>query len=517
VEAGSERAQTSGEHERRLAVGTLGQQAAQAFAVVAMLGVVTAVARSRSLSEFGTYGLVVSFSAYLLFVQGSVEATAIREIAAARTKDERDRAFTTAVAVYAGFGFLAGLLIATAGVLLLELFKIPSNLEDQARLGVLAIAATTFVGWPMKTFQDGLRGTQRFIPAAGAEALGYCGVAAATAVLLFAVDAPLWTLIAVGGSIPLFIGVAAAGLVLLSGVRLHLRPRDIRRGEARHFLGTSGYILLTGLTDVVIYSLDRAVLATFRSAATVGLYEAAVRPQNLVRQLHATFSQTVLPASSRYLHEGDTMRVRELLLRGTRYTLAATVPVTVTLMVLAGPILEVWLGERFGDAATAMVILLSFWLWAATNGVSVGMLVAAGQVRALVGYSWGVAGTNLCLSLALTPLIGLEGVVLGTAVAYAMWFPYFVRLLLRTFPVSLREYLERGFVPAYVTGAALAAVLALARLTLDLDNAATVAVVAIGGVLAYWAAFYRAWLSGEERTLVRDLLRFRRSAAADLP
>ena len=49
-----------------------------------MLIVATVLARRLSLAEFGVYGLSLSFSTYLLFAQGSVEATAIKRLAETR-------------------------------------------------------------------------------------------------------------------------------------------------------------------------------------------------------------------------------------------------------------------------------------------------------------------------------------------------------------------------------------------------------------------------------------------------
>jgi O-antigen/teichoic acid export membrane protein len=48
-----------------------------------------------------------------------------------------------------------------------------------------------------------------------------------------------------------------------------------------------------------------------------------------------------VPTASRYVPAGDQRRLRELVVRGTRYTLALFVPLCVTLMALAEPILEV--------------------------------------------------------------------------------------------------------------------------------------------------------------------------------
>jgi O-antigen/teichoic acid export membrane protein len=140
MEAGD---QTQGGLGRHVAMGTLVQQAGQAVGLVAMLVMATALGRTLTLSEFGVYGLVSTFSAYLFFALGSAETAAVRGIAEALDEPARDRAFTTALIVYLAFGALAGLLVAGGGNLLIPVFDLSSKLEHQARLGALAVGALT--------------------------------------------------------------------------------------------------------------------------------------------------------------------------------------------------------------------------------------------------------------------------------------------------------------------------------------------------------------------------------------
>ena len=476
-------------------------------AVVSMLAVITALGRTLSIEEFGVYGLALSFSLYLVFVQSSVGATAIKHLAEATDDDARNRAFSTAMAVYLVFGAAAGLLIAAAGIAILQLFDIPSELRDQARLGVVAIGAGTALGWPMTTYQDVLRGTQRFALAAVAEASAYLSLAGAILILLLVVDAPLWILIGLAGSIPLLIGTVSVSIVAVQGLRFHFRRHTLNRAYTRSFLRFSLYVLASSVTDLIVYSADRAVLAAFRPAATVGLYEAAVRPHNLVRQLHGSLAQVVLPASARYLEEGDEMRVRELLLRGTRYMLAATVPFTIVFMTLAQPILTAWLGPEFGQAGTALTIFVSYWLVNASTGVPAIMLTAVGRVRALAIYSWSIAVLNLTLSLVMTPALGLNGVVLATTIAYVALAPMLFYLTFTTLPVSIREFARRVWLPAYSLAFALASVLLGLRFTVGLEGVSTLVAAAIISALAYWVAFYGLWMDPSEREFVRMLVR----------
>src|SRR3954464_8496981 len=134
---------TSGEHERHLAVSALAQQISQAVAVVMGLVSITVLARRLSLSEFGTYGLLVSLTTYVLFAQGSVETAAVKAIAQATDQPARDRAFSTAVSLYTVAGLASGVLVAGAGTALLSVFNIPAELHHQAQLSVLVLGALT--------------------------------------------------------------------------------------------------------------------------------------------------------------------------------------------------------------------------------------------------------------------------------------------------------------------------------------------------------------------------------------
>jgi O-antigen/teichoic acid export membrane protein len=492
--------------QQRLATGTIAIQVARGVGIIVLFGVATALGRSLSLAEFGVYGLTLSFATAVIFIQGSVEAAAIRAVAQAGSQMERDRAFTATMASYLAFGTLAGLIIVAAGIGALSLFDIPSDLRSDARYGLIALGVLTMVGWPLTTYLNLLHGTQRFKLAAAVDIAGHLVFAALMTVLLV-VDAPLWLLIAAGGSIPLSIGTAAAVVVWRERLPYHFRPHELEGSHVRGFLGFSTAVFLSAVTDIVIYSVDRAVLAAFRNAATVGLYEAVVRPQSLIRVLHGTLLVTVLPAATTYMAEDDEMRLRELLLRGTRYVMAVTTPLSIVLIVLASPILEVWLGSRYTEAATALGIYVVYWLFMPAATVGSSMLWAAGRTRVQVAIAWSVAGVNLVLSLVLTWQLGLEGVVLGTTIAYLVVFPFLLRVILDTFPVTVRAMATRAWLPAYLPGAALALVLLAANAALDLTSPLLLLAVVAVGLLGYWGAYYALCLSPDERVFFRGLVR----------
>ncbi|MEA2418362.1 MAG: hypothetical protein QOE60_568, partial [Thermoleophilaceae bacterium] len=290
------------------------------------------------------------------------------------------------------------------------------------------------------------------------------------------------------------------------GLGLHLQRSAATRPRMRAIVPTAGWLLVIELCNMAMYASGRIVLGAYRTPRAVGLYEGPVRSHNLLYALGGALAVPVVPTASRYVATADGRRLRDLVVRGTRYTLALFVPVCVTLMVLAGPILDAWLGARYGDGDLALTILVSYWLLYGGLVVTPGFLVGAGRARQVARIMICVATANLVLSLVLTPELGLEGPAVGTAAPFFAAFPFLLRQGLGAAGASLGELARRAWAPNYLLGAVLAGALILGRALLPMDESAAVIGLAIAGVLAYWAAFYGAMLDPQERALVRGLL-----------
>jgi len=191
--------------------------------------------------------------------------------------------------------------------------------------------------------------------------------------------------------------------------------------------------------------------------------------------------------------------------RGSRYVAALVAPLVITLMVLAAPILDVWLGPRFREAAPAMTILLSYWLVAPALGFVVAALVGEGRSREYARLIWLAAGVNIVLSLALTPSLGLEGVAIGTALPLVLVFPALLRNALAPAELGVGELARRAWAPAYALGLALALALVAARAGFGLDSLASVLATSVAGLALYWVAYAVLFLTPTERALLRRL------------
>jgi O-antigen/teichoic acid export membrane protein len=483
---------------RLLASGALLQQAAQVAGLLALLAIVTILARDLPVAELGAYGLVASLAGYLLVVRNSVASSAVRAMAAAVERDERQRVFAAAAALYALAGMATGLLIAGAALLIAGLI-LSGDLAADARVGGLGLGALTAVGVAASVWLDGLRAEREFVRAASVEIAAVVIYLASMLALIFA-DAGLGALIAVSGALPLYSGLLSAAVA--TRLRLGLRPGGVTRQRVMAIVPTAGWLLVVELCNLAMYASSRVILGAYRSPVAVGLFEGPVRAHNLLYALNGALAVPVVPTASRYVATADRRRLRDLAVRGTRYTLALFVPLCVTLIVLAEPILEAWLGDRYGGGDVALALLVSYWLLYGGLIVTPGFLVGAGLARDLARVMIGVAAANLVLSLVLTPELGLEGPALATALPFFLAFPILLQLGLRASGASLTELARRAWLPNYALGAALAALLALGRAVLPMDDGAVAIALAIAGPLAYWAAFYAGVLGPDERRLL---------------
>jgi O-antigen/teichoic acid export membrane protein len=490
---------------RLLASGALVQQIAQASGLIALLVIVTVLARRLSVAELGAYGLVASLAGYLLVLRNSVAASAVRAMAGALDSGERARMFSAAAALYVVVGLATGLLIAVVAIAIAA-FILEGELAREARLGGLGLGLVTALGIAASIYLDALRAERLFVRAATTELAAVCLYLGIMLILVFG-GAGISTVIAVSGAMPLLSGALSALVVRRRGLPIWLEREGVTRDRAMAIVPTAGYLLLIELSYLAMYAFQRIILGAFTSARTVGLYEGPVRAHNLFYALNGALAVPVVPTASRYRAGADVRRLRILVLRGTRYTLALFVPLCVTLMALAEPILDVWLGDRYGGGAAALTILVSYWLLYGGLVVTPGFLVGAGAARYAARIFVLVAILNLALSLALTPALGLEGPALATAIPFALAFPLILALGLRAGGgVGLGELARWAWLPAYALGTALAGALVALRLAVDPETLPAVLAAALGGVVAYWIAFYVLVLRPDERALVRGLV-----------
>jgi O-antigen/teichoic acid export membrane protein len=378
-----------------------------------------------------------------------------------------------------------------------SLFHVQHTQHAAAVVGMLLFTFSGAVSLPGTTFESTLMGTQRY------------DVTNLTVLAVLAAKGVAWAvIIAMGGSI---VELAAATVVLETGGHFILffavrRLPDVRfrflsfdRGLAGRLVGLSAWIALGEASTFVIRQIDPVVVAAVVSVPAAGVYAIGQRLSVGVELLIRPMMTGLLPHASHLSTRDDPALLRAAMLAGTRITLAVAGPICLTVVLLAGPAIHLWVGSGFSSARNVAIFLSTAIAVAAVTRPSVLMLQGIGRARAVVRLVAVEAALNLALSIWLGKTIGLEGVALATLIASTVArFGLMIPFVCRSFEVPIREFvgsIMRAHVPP------IAATLGVGWLIerTDLLQIPTLVAAGMALPLAYVATFVVTGLKADER------------------
>lgn len=470
------------------------------------------LARGLGAEGYGIWVLVASFALYLELLELGFGKVAPKEVAGAAAvgDDARLRAsIATAFWILAALGAVALVVALLVAAVFPTLFEIDPGLQSAAQILVLLILADLAVSIPFDTFGGVLMGLQRF------------DLLNATLVIVAFGQAIAWTLVIIFGGGLVWLGIVTVALslagqfaryLLARGLvpNLSLSPRRVDRGLLRPFTGLSVWFAVLDLAAIVLLRLDVLVVGFAVGVAAAGVYAVGQRLTLALDLLVVPVTKAFFPHSAHQSAGEDLAGLRHSLVLGTRLSLAIAAPIALALALLAGAILDVWVGEGFEQAATVIVLLAAATTVTALTRTGLMMLQGTGRVRVSAMITGAEAALNLALSVVLVAMIGLPGVALGTLIAtvvvnLGVFYPY----VCRSFGVpvaSLSWMLVRAHLPAV-------AVALPVGIVLTATASSGLLVVAAGGpaiVAVYMSILAFTGLTAEERRRLWEALRRRR-------
>lgn len=108
-----------------------------------------------------------------------------------------------------------------------------------------------------------------------------------------------------------------------------------------------GWISVSNITGPILAYLDRFLIGTLLSMATVTYYTAPFEVVTRLWIIPGSLVMTLFPAFSTLSGLGQHHQTRGFLLRATRYLLILIAPIIFILIAFAHPLLDIWLGADF--------------------------------------------------------------------------------------------------------------------------------------------------------------------------
>ncbi len=473
------------------------------------------VVRELGDAAAGIWLLLGSVTGYMGLLELGLVPALAQSVAVYRSRGDTaglNRAASTALVLLI---LLAAIPVMLLGVVpwVVGVLNIPAPLTRQAGT-VFAIAIVGFAArMPLAAFQAILLGTQR------QDRCNQLWIAIITAKFIFAV------LLLVAGFRLIAIVTMEAFVHLAAGVLqvrwaraevpgLSLRWRLAERREASSLVGFGTSLLAISMCSLIIEQTDRLVIGAFLPIAMITYYAAPWKLYAFAYSLPTTLVQAVSPLASDLFGRGDKEKLVQLFLRMTKYTVAVSWPLVLSLGFCAAFLLNLWMGPEFARHGAVLQVLVASFAVTAHNHAGYSVLVGTRRIGPTVWqYSVPQAILKLVLSVWLVGRLGILGVALATLIPAVMLEPIWLRFMLRELGLPWGRFLRQVVLPTAVPAAAAFLPLGMSAWYLD-PHSVLLPLVAAGCCLAYAAAFWFGSLARAERTELLAHLPFRSRAGS---
>ena len=367
---------------------------------------------------YGLWMLTASVTAYFSVLDLGYSGALVKFVAEYRARHDDaalNEILSTTFFLFTAVGGVTYLVALAIAVGLGRLFPLAPEQIHTGRVVLLIISLTVAVGTPFNVFGSVINGFQRY------DLNNLVGTASSvvTAVVNVAVLAAGFGLIEL---------VAATTLVRLAtyliyranayGVfpALRIRVASVRRARLREVTRFSVYMLLIDCANKMNYSVDAVVIGACLNTSAVAVWTVGQRLAELTQRLTNQLNDVLFPTVVDNSAAARTTRLQAIFIQGTRLSLATVLPLGGAMILLAGPLVQAWVGAEFAGSVLVLRVLSVAVILRVGSATAGTVLKGAGAHRLVAVTNVGAAIVNLALSLALVTPLGLAGVAIGTVI-----------------------------------------------------------------------------------------------------
>lgn len=420
---------------RRLFLTILSSGGAKVTSLAAMVISVPLVVRNFGQERYALWATITSTITLLVFADFGLGNGLLNVIAESDGSDD-----SAAAVSYISTGFYVLLSIALLGAIVLRFaypvisWKQVFNLHSATAIREAGPAVAVFIGCflaqlPLGVVQRVQFGYQEgFLAQIWSAAGNLLGLAGLCWVVHSRLGLPL-LILAIAGA-PVLTGVLNS-LVFFTVQRPWLLPRisQVSSKAAARLLGLGFYFFVLQIAGAVGYQTDNIILAQVMGTASVAIYAVAAKLFVMIPSFINLVMMPLWPAYGEAFARGDAAWMKNTLRRSLLLSVGVTVLVGTALVIFGRPLIRGWVGTGV-EPPLGLLVALAIWAVVA-SGVSVPVAMfcnGIGFVRVQAICSVLMALSNVALSIGLTRMIGICGVVYGSVIAQAVFvlLPYFI-------------------------------------------------------------------------------------------
>jgi O-antigen/teichoic acid export membrane protein len=434
-------------------------------------------------TAFGLWVLIGSVAGYGSVLEFGIASAVTRYVAVhrARGEDEEIRSLVaTALVLYAILGVLAVVLGSVVAWFFPALFELPAEQAQSVRWLVLLAALGVGFSIPAAITTALLRGYYRF------DLLNLIGISGT----LLTTGVTVAVLLGGGGlpgmlvaniTVSVAMQVPAIWLIHRIAPELYLRRRHVKVGRMRSIASFSSSLFVASVSNQLQSKTDEIVIGIFLPLAAVTPYALALRLNHTAQSLARQFAKVLLPMAAELDATNDRVRLRTVYIASTRLALASFLPIGCALVILATPLLTVWVGAAYAGI-TPLILILTLASLVDMSQWPAGFVLQGMARHKMLAWAAIAAGlVNLALSVVLVQSMGVMGVALGTLIPVAVESLCFVMpYTMRVMKIGIGEAITRIYLPTLAPAIPTAIFLFWVREAFALNT--YVAIFAAGGI-----------------------------------
>lgn len=497
---------------KKLALNTFSNYLKMIISMLIMLWLTPVIIRGVGSEQFGLWSLILSILGFFGLMDFGLASSVVKYTAECNGRGDVSRRNVILSTITVTYVMLAVLAVIGIGILILgfnTIFTIPLQLQTPA-IACLVILSFRFVilGMPLSIFRGVLFAQQHVITINAIELLS-----------LIVYGGMTWGILKYHGDIVSLAWANLAAMLLeytgyilmtrrvVEGLRLSFRLADW--SILREIISFSSFALLTNVAALILLRTDPLIVKLFLPLASVAIYAVALKIGEYALLLTKQFINLLGPIVAEMSGKNEIDRIRDMIIKGTKYALVPTMLLCVTAMVFSREGIEHWVGADFATGASVLVILLL------SNIVSIPQMVAS-NVLSMTGWHrfTGKAAIlsaiiNVAASVILIRFLGLNGVALGTLIATILIDIFMIiRKVCQSYSIRIGTYLRQAIAPALIPGILIPISGLLLKRFYPPTSLFIIVLEAIPGVVLYLLLFYWFSVTPEEKQRIKiDVLR----------
>ncbi|MCA9173103.1 MAG: flippase [Planctomycetales bacterium] len=488
----------------RVAANALANASRSIVALAVLFLLTPYVIHRLGAEQYGLWVLLASVIGYFELMDCGLATATVKFIGQFEGQGDaasRNRLISTLLATYLVIAMVVVLVAAYVGANLLQWLQVAPEHRTTALIVFSILAARAALSLPLSLFMGVLFGRQQICLVSLVRTGFY---------VLFGIAA--WATLARGGGLIGFAAVHATvstlehltllGICMACTPRLEIRWRHLDWLLLRQAFAFSGFALLTNLSATALLRTDPILVKMFLPLGMVAVYGVALRIGEQLLSVTKQGLNAVTPLVAQLHGAGDLDRIRSVLLRSVKWSLASLLALAIPAACWSRETLSLWVGPQFEPAAPIVMVLAAAMGFRVIQEAGANVLAMTGRHPLVAWTAIGNAALNIGLSVVLVRHWGVLGVAMGTLLATAVTMLVVVQAACWAHDVRWRELLGSAVAPAAAAGLVQIAVCLGLRHVIQPQTWAALAFVYAAGVGSLLLSFWHIGMQDDERAAV---------------